>query len=109
MNTSDKKGEAKGYKTLAIRLDDELHARLSAIAQLRGNPIVDEIRQAIDAHIEHVSSSPELTAKAESVLEDIEREADTKRNAIAALFGSQPSSGKTTSRKTRGSEAPSSD
>jgi predicted DNA-binding protein len=108
MNTSGKPTEAKGYKTLAIRLDDGLHAQLSAIAQLRGNPIVDEIRQAIDAHIERVSSTPELNAHAEAVLEEIEREADAKRAAITALFGQQASS-KTTGRKARGSEAPPAD
>jgi predicted DNA-binding protein len=107
MNTSGKPAEPKGYKTLAIRLDDGLHAQLSAIAQLRGNPIVDEIRQAIDAHIERVSSTPELNAHAEAVLEEIEREAEAKRAAITALFGQ--SSSKTTSRKARGSEAPPAD
>ena len=32
-------------KTLAIRLDDELHAQLSVLAQLSGTSLTDEIRR----------------------------------------------------------------
>ena len=48
--------EGPGHKTLAIRLDLPLHAQLSVIAQLRGNTITDEIRQAIEHHVEIASA-----------------------------------------------------
>src|ERR1700722_10559141 len=67
--------EGPGHKTLAIRLDLPLHAQLSVIGQLRGNTITDEIRQAIEAHIEATRSDAALTAKADSVLEDVGRDA----------------------------------
>lgn len=80
-----------GVKTLAIRLEPDLHAQLSLIAQLRSSTITDEIRAAIEAHIALVKTAPELAAQAGSVLEDIEREAVARRAAIATLFGNEPS------------------
>lgn len=76
-----------GVKTLAIRLEPELHAQLSLIAQLRGSTITDEIRQAIEAHIALAKAAPELAAQSQAVLDDIEREALARRAAIATLFG----------------------
>jgi predicted DNA-binding protein len=76
-----------GVKTLAIRLEPDLHAQLALIAQLRSSTITDEIRQAIEAHIVSIKASPDLASKADSVLEDIEREAANRREAIATLFG----------------------
>lgn len=83
-------------KTLAIRLDDELHARLSVMAQLAGTTITDEIRRAIERHLHGMATDPELTARASSVLEEIEREAQAKQRAIASLFGQDNDSGTTT-------------
>ena len=77
-------------KTLAIRLDIQLHAQLSVIAQLQGNTITDEIRLAIERHIEQTRSNPALTAKADAVREEIERDAAARREAIASLFGDAP-------------------
>ena len=76
-----------GVKTLAIRLEPDLHAQLSLIAQLRAATITDEIKAAIEAHIVAAKSLPELAGRAEAVLDDIERDATARRNAIATLFG----------------------
>jgi len=83
--------EGPGHKTLAIRLELPLHAQLSVIAQLRGSSITEEIRHALQAHVESVRSDTGLTAKADAVREDIEREAQERREAIASLFGEPPS------------------
>jgi predicted DNA-binding protein len=88
MSTMDSGSTGKaGVKTLAIRLEPDLHAQLALIAQLRGSTITDEIRQAIEAHIAAVKASPDLAGRADSVLEEIEREAAARREAIATLFG----------------------
>ena len=39
-------------KTLAIRLEEDLHAQLSVLAQLRESTITDEIRLALENHLE---------------------------------------------------------
>ena len=75
-------------KTLAIRLDDELHAQLSVLAQLSGTSLTDEIRQALEAHLKAMRSSPELSQRAKAVSEEIEHEAQARQAAIATLFGS---------------------
>ena len=51
-------------KTLAIRLEDDLHAQLTMVAQLGELTITDAIRQAIDQWIETKRSQPELAARA---------------------------------------------
>jgi plasmid stability protein len=75
-------------KTLAIRLDDELHAQLSVLAQLSGTSLTDEIREALEAHLKAKSTNPELTGRAKAVSEEIEHEAQARQAAIATLFGS---------------------
>ncbi len=83
-------GPAKAsVKTLAIRLEPDTHAQLSLIAQLRGHTITDEIRTAIEAHIASAKTAPELAAQAGSVLEEIERDAVARRQAISTLFGNE--------------------
>lgn len=94
------KDKASGHKTLAIRLDLPLHAQLQVIAQLRGSTITDEIRQAIEAHVEAQRSAEDLAAQASTVLEEIDREAEARRGAIATLFGGDKPSGKPTRRST---------
>jgi predicted transcriptional regulator len=76
-------------KTLAIKLEDSAHGQLTAIAQLEGQPVTLLIKQAIEAFIESKRNAPELTARAADALAEIERDAATRREAIATLFGSE--------------------
>jgi hypothetical protein len=74
-------------KTLAIRLEEDQHAQLGMIAQLEELTVTDAIRQAIEQWIETRRSNPQLQARAEAVLADIDRDAATRRDAIATLLG----------------------
>jgi hypothetical protein len=76
-----------GVKTLGIRLEPDLHAQLSLIAQLRETTITDEIKAALEAHVKAAKTLPELSGRADAVLADIERDASARRAAIATLFG----------------------
>jgi len=78
-------------KTLAIRLEEDLHAQLGMIAKLEELTVTDAIRQAIEQWIEERRSNPELQARAEAVLADIDRDAAARRGAIAALLGDEAS------------------
>ena len=94
-------------KTLAIRLDDELHAQLSVLAQLSGTSLTDEIRQALEAHLKAKRDNPELTERAKAVSEEIEHEAQVRQAAITTLFGSsgqQSAAQKASSKRPRSSE-----
>jgi predicted transcriptional regulator len=92
-------------KTLAIRLEDEMHAQLTMLAQLEELTVTDAIRQAINSFVEAKRSNPELGAKAEAALADIDRDAASRRDAIASLFESgQPEAGRASSKQTGGAE-----
>jgi len=75
-------------KTLAIRLDDELHARVGLLSKLSGSTATDTIRTAIEKHLEVLASDPTITAKAEELTAEIDKEAELQRQALTALFGS---------------------
>ena len=83
-------------KTLAIRLDDDLHARLTIVAKLAEVSLTDAIRQAIESHVQTMSTKPDIQAKAEALRQDIEREAREQQGAISQLFGTMPPAKPTT-------------
>lgn len=78
-------------KTMAIRLDETLHAQLVVLAELSGRPIAEEVREAITAHLARARSETDLTAHAEQALARIEQEAATRTEAIKSLLGNRPS------------------
>jgi len=101
-----------GLKTVALKVDDELHAQLTAVAQLEGITVTELIRDAVVAHLKSKQDDGSLAARAQAVLDEIDREAAGKRDAISAMFGTkQPSAAKGRTRKaaakTSGDSAPS--
>jgi hypothetical protein len=85
---SDPKPDAKnGVKTLGIRLPDELHAQFALVAQLDGLSLTDAIRRAVEHFVATKCAEPDFNTRAAAVLEEIEREAASRRTAIQALFG----------------------
>lgn len=74
-------------KALAIRLEDEQHARLTILSKLAEVAVTDTIRAAIDERLAKMAADPEVSAKAEALTADIDREAAEQRAAIAGLFG----------------------
>lgn len=83
-------------RTIAIRVEEELHTQLTLLAQLAGRPLVEEIREAIDEHLARKGNDVDLSAQAKSALEEIDRDAASRRNAIEALLKrkEQPPKGK---------------
>ena len=93
-------------RTLAVRITEELRAQLDIIAQLTGRTATEEIRLALEHWIDKSKSDPAVLRKAEAVRADIEREAETRRQAIAAIFsGDQPRKGKGPAPRANGSAA----
>jgi uncharacterized membrane-anchored protein YjiN (DUF445 family) len=90
-------------KPLAVRLNESTRAQLDIIAGLSDRTVTDEVRLAIEAWIEKVKSDPAVQRRAEEVRADIERTAATKRNAIAAIFETGPTSTKAPRGRTAGS------
>ena len=77
--------EARGVKTIAIRLEDDTSELLSLVAQLEGTSQIDQIREAISSHLERKVAGGDLTARAQEALDEVEREASAKRKAIEQL------------------------
>lgn len=97
-------------RTLAVRITEDLRAQLDIIAQLTGRSATEEIRLALEHWIEKTKSDPAVLQKAEAVRAEIEREAQTRRNAIAAIFSSESDEGasvpsRTTTRRGKSGEA----
>ncbi|MEC5152452.1 ribbon-helix-helix protein, CopG family [Cryobacterium sp. GrIS_2_6] len=83
-------GASSQMRTLAVRITDDLRAQLDVIAQLNDRSVTEEIRVALENWIERSKSDPQVLKRAETVRADIEREAQTKRNAIEAIFAKEP-------------------
>jgi predicted transcriptional regulator len=73
-------------KTLAIKLEDDVHSQLVVLAQLDGLTLADVLHLAVEQYVETKRSQGDLASRAASVLEEIEREATARREAIQALF-----------------------
>jgi predicted CopG family antitoxin len=77
-----------GYKTLAIQLTDEQHAQLVLIAQVEGGlSLKDLLKQAVVELIERKRGESDFASRAAGALEEIDREAAARRQAIQSLFG----------------------
>lgn len=89
-------------RPLSVRMTDGLRAQLEVFAQLNDRSVTEEIRLALEAWVEASKSDPKVLERAETVRAEIEREAQTKRSAIAAIFGSDAPAPK----GVRGKQAP---
>ncbi len=83
-------GTTSQMRTLAVRITDDLRAQLDVIAQLNDRSVTEEIRLSLEDWIERSKSDPQVLKRAETVRADIEREAETKRNAIEAILAKGP-------------------
>lgn len=83
----DPNKQERNTKTLAIRVEETLHAQLRFIAQLRETSISDEIRQAIETRIASAQDDPEIIARAQQPRDELEREAAARSAAIAGFLG----------------------
>jgi hypothetical protein len=75
-----------GVKTLGIRFRPDLHTQITVIAQLRGRSFQDEVIAASEAHVAQAKSDPALVTRLQAAIADIDREAASRRDALAALF-----------------------
>ncbi len=88
-------------KTMAIRLDDDLHAQLTVLAQLDETTITDIIRRSIENFVTAKREEPDIAARAEAVLAEIDQEAANRRDAISTLFAPEATDDEKAEPKTR--------
>lgn len=77
-------------RPLSVRMTEGTRAQLDIIAQLNNRSVTEEVREAIESWIETSKSDPKVLKRAAEVKAEIEREAATKRGAIAAIFDPAP-------------------
>ncbi|RIS81311.1 hypothetical protein [Mycobacteroides abscessus] len=100
----------RGVKTLGVKLQPDVHAQLSFIAQLREGTITDEIQIAIAEHIARAKTDPELASKAAQARANIERDAAARQQAIATLFDTnEPATAGSRARRTQKGDGTTSD
>ena len=102
---SEPKADAKGVKTLGIRLPGELHAQFALVAQLDGLSLTDAVLRAVELYVETKRSESDFATRATAALDDIEREAAARRAAIEGLFGTAERDTATTTPTTRSRKA----
>jgi uncharacterized membrane-anchored protein YjiN (DUF445 family) len=73
-------------RPLSVRMTEGTRAQLDIIAQLNDRSVTEEVREAIEFWIERSKSDPKVLKRADAVKAEIERDAATKRGAIAAIF-----------------------
>jgi ferric-dicitrate binding protein FerR (iron transport regulator) len=73
-------------RPLSVRMTEGTRAQLDIIAQLNDRSVTEEVREALEFWIERSKSDPKVLERADAVKAEIEREAATKRDAIAAIF-----------------------
>lgn len=76
------------YKVLSVRSSEDTRAQLEVLAQLNELSVTEETRIALEHWVEKSKSDPTVIKRAEQVRADIQRETETKRNAITAVLGS---------------------
>lgn len=78
-------------KTLAIKLDDELHAQLTMLGQVLNTPVTTLMLEAVKQHVIALCKSDEVSGKAQAMLDTVEAEAESRRQALTKLFpGGKP-------------------
>ena len=87
MPEREQREQEQHLKTIAVRVEEGLHAQLRFIAQLNGSSITEEIRRAIETRIATAQEDPDLVARAEQARDEIEREAAARAAAIAGFLG----------------------
>lgn len=86
------------HKVLSVRTSEDTRAQLEVLAQLNERSVTEETRIALEHWVERSKSDPAVLKRAEQVRAEIERDAETKRNAMNAVLGDKD--GKATSART---------
>lgn len=97
--SSKKQTPATDYRVLSLRLDEDTRAQLDILAQLNQRSLTEECRIGLQQWVATSKTDPTVLAHAEQVRAEIERDAQTRRNAISAVLGAPNS--RATSRQGR--------
>lgn len=93
------------YKVLSVRTSEDTRAQLEVLALLNERSVTEETRIALEHWVDQSKSDPAVLKRAEQVRAEIERDAETKRNAINAVLGGKDSKTAASARTTKQASA----
>ena len=68
MVSSSDEVASKDSKAMTLRLPGDLHERLTAVAEVEGEPIAEVVRRAVSDHVEQKRRDPTFRAKLQATL-----------------------------------------
>jgi hypothetical protein len=78
--------KGQGTKTLGIKLPPDLHAQFALVTQMDKLSLAEGVVRAVELYVKTQSQTPDFAERAAATVEEIEREAAARRNAVQALF-----------------------
>jgi len=76
---------ADSLRTMALRVSDDVHTKMTALAQIQGISLNDALIRAVEDWMEKAGTDPKVIAKLKEMEDEVEREAAAKRSALASL------------------------
>ena len=76
---------AESLRTMALRASDDVHTKLTALAQIQGISLNDAMLRAVEDYMEKVGKDPKVIAKLQEMENAVQREADERLAALASL------------------------
>jgi len=73
-------------KTLAVELDDELHAQLTMLGQVLNQPVKKLMYEGVKDYVGRLRQSPEVIAKAKALRDAFDADVAVRRNALDGLL-----------------------
>lgn len=73
-------------KTLAVELDDELHAQLTMLGQVLNKPVKKLMYEGVKDYVGQLRKSPEVIAKAKALRDAFDADVAVRRNALDGLL-----------------------
>ena len=73
-------------KTLAVELDDELHAQLTMLGQVLNKPVKKLMNEGVKDHVGRLRASDEVIAKAKTLRDAFDADVAVRRNALDGLL-----------------------
>ena len=73
-------------KTLAVELDEELHAQLTMLGQVLNKPVKKLMYEGVKDHVGRLRQSPEVIDKAKALRDAFDADVAVRRNALDGLL-----------------------
>ena len=95
---------ADNLRTMAVRVGDDVHTKMTALAQIQGISLNDALTAAVNRYLEETARDPKVVAKVEELQRAAEARYAAERDALSSLRSTitgSPASGKNAPREAK--------